>query len=435
MEVHVTLKCWHGGLFKRDSLGVLVYVGRKCQTIAVDSDKLGWWDLLEEANNCGGYSKIDSIQYHIPRQQFESDEPEFIVEQTISHTAAQNIPLPKCNPRKKLIPKRAPKEVKNIPVPTKDASTSAAEGPQSTCIMPTPSLNKPWIDPRPDSPLTWEAFLQQSIHVSEESDSTDPQYEPVVEGDYDSEEGTEIGYDGYASEQFQELVFDEFEGEEGDDVLEDLYGPNSETSDEEYQTAREMARGFNKQLFKVAKQLEQEAAALGKVGNTTELRQVEEGPSKRDGPLSDYEESDEEIHTPTSSDGDESVGQRFANRDKFKSAVVTFGILQRRNLSFVLSNKNKWQRDGVTCSAGCPFKVYASWDSRRAVFVVKSVMSEHTCTRTAERNRQLKSPWVAEQFLEVFKARPHWPAKDIMQTIRLTYKVLVKKDFTYKVEY
>ncbi|KAL2903319.1 Gag-Pol polyprotein [Bienertia sinuspersici] len=542
MEVPVTLKFWHGGLFKRDSLGVLVYVGRTSRTIAVDSDKLGWWDLLEEAKNCGGYSKIDSIQYHIPGQPFESglrnvysdtevremvalalecrvlnlyvvhgvDEPELVAEETISHTATQNIPLPKCNPRKKLIPKRAPKEVKNIPLPTKDASTSAAEGPQSTCIMPTPSLNETvnpniphictqasqapqisknskeknteqiktntqqfetntqqfettpvnpdyeWIDPRPDSPVTWEDFLKLNIHESEESEGTDPEYEPVFEGDYDSEEGIESGYDGYASEQFEEFVCDEFEGEEGDDVLEDLDGPDSETSDEEYQSAREKARGFNKQLFKVAKQLEQEAAAVGKVGNTTELRQVEEGPSNRDGPLSDYEESDEDIHTPTSSDGDESgqrrrskrgdlvsdktdfsvfewkVGQRFANRDKFKNAVVTFGILQGRNLSFVVSNKNRGQRVGVTCSTGCPFKVYASWDSRRATFVVKSVMSEHTCTRTMERNRQLKSPWVAEQFLEVFKARPHWPAKDIMQTIRLAYKVLVKKDFAYK---
>ncbi|KAL2905434.1 Glycogen synthase [Bienertia sinuspersici] len=396
MEVPVTLKFWHGGLFKRDSLGVLVYVGRKSRTIAVDRDKLGWWDLLEEAKNCGGYSKIDSIQYHIPGQAFELglrnvysdtkvremvalalecrvlnvyvvhgvDEPEFVAEQTISHTATQNIPLPKCNPRKKLIPKRAPKEVKNIPLPTKDGSTSAAEGPQSTCIMPTPSLNETvnpniphictqasqapqisknsteknteqiktntqqfetntqqyettsvnpdyeWINPMPDSPVTWEAFLQQNIHESEESEGTDPEYEPVLVGYYDSEEGIESGYDGYTSEQFQEIVSDEFEGEEGDDVLEDLDGPDSETSDEEYQTAREKARGVNKQLFKVARQLEQEAAALGKVGNTIDLRHVEEGPSNRDGPLSDYKESDEDIHTPASSDGDESVQRR-----------------------------------------------------------------------------------------------------------------------------
>ncbi|XP_074290274.1 uncharacterized protein LOC141617004 [Silene latifolia] len=52
-----------------------------------------------------------------------------------------------------------------------------------------------------------------------------------------------------------------------------------------------------------------------------------------------------------------------------------------------------------------------------------------------ESNRQLKSTWVAKQFLEVFKARPHWPAKDIIETVRRAYKVLIKKNFAYKVKY
>ncbi|XP_074277831.1 uncharacterized protein LOC141601444 [Silene latifolia] len=52
-----------------------------------------------------------------------------------------------------------------------------------------------------------------------------------------------------------------------------------------------------------------------------------------------------------------------------------------------------------------------------------------------ESNRQLKSTWLAKQFLDVFKAKPHWPAKDIMETVRRAYKVLIKKVFAYKIKY
>ncbi|KAL2903346.1 Transposase for insertion sequence element IS1081 [Bienertia sinuspersici] len=52
-----------------------------------------------------------------------------------------------------------------------------------------------------------------------------------------------------------------------------------------------------------------------------------------------------------------------------------------------------------------------------------------------KKNRQLKAGWVAKQFLDVFKARPHWPAKEIQDTIRKAFKVVVKKAFAYRVKY
>ncbi|XP_048492961.2 uncharacterized protein LOC125493548 [Beta vulgaris subsp. vulgaris] len=52
-----------------------------------------------------------------------------------------------------------------------------------------------------------------------------------------------------------------------------------------------------------------------------------------------------------------------------------------------------------------------------------------------ESNRQMKSSWLAKQLLEIFKARPHWPAKEIMDTVRKGYKVLIKRALAYKVKY
>ena len=79
--------------------------------------------------------------------------------------------------------------------------------------------------------------------------------------------------------------------------------------------------------------------------------------------------------------------------------------------------------------------MYSSWDSMRAYFVLKSVDSEHTYNRNMEANKKMKSTWLAEQFLKVFKARPHWPANEIVETIRRAYRVSIKKPLAYKVKY
>ena len=52
------------------------------------------------------------------------------------------------------------------------------------------------------------------------------------------------------------------------------------------------------------------------------------------------------------------VGLRFPNRDPL--TVTKFAITQGRNLSFVVSNKNRQQRPGVKCLTCCPFGLYAS---------------------------------------------------------------------------
>ena len=93
------------------------------------------------------------------------------------------------------------------------------------------------------------------------------------------------------------------------------------------------------------------------------------------------------------------VGLIFPNRDAFKRAVTKFVITQNRNLSFVINNKNKQQRLGAKCLTGWPFRLYASWDSRRACFVVKSMDGEHHCNINMDANKQMKSTWLAEQFL------------------------------------
>ncbi|XP_021725070.1 uncharacterized protein LOC110692374 [Chenopodium quinoa] len=67
----VTLKYWHGGLFKKHR-NELVYYGGLGKTFDVDPDELCWWDLVDLAKNIGNYSKIDTLYYLIPGMSLES---------------------------------------------------------------------------------------------------------------------------------------------------------------------------------------------------------------------------------------------------------------------------------------------------------------------------------------------------------------------------
>ncbi|KAL2943240.1 hypothetical protein RDABS01_031588 [Bienertia sinuspersici] len=52
-----------------------------------------------------------------------------------------------------------------------------------------------------------------------------------------------------------------------------------------------------------------------------------------------------------------------------------------------------------------------------------------------KKNRQLTTTWMAKEMLLVFKVRPHWLAKEIAQTIKQAYKIIVSDDLAYKTKY
>ncbi|KAL2900866.1 Midasin [Bienertia sinuspersici] len=509
-----------------DSNGLLVYIGRDFRTFAVDADELSWFELVDLAKKCGGYNKIESIQYLLPRMSFESglrnvysdsevremvdiayenrlldlyvvhgvDEPEVLNDLgPIIHEPLS----PKCTPsqktnRKKLTPKKAPQAINKCPrqqkdsvsltpnyshVPNKVVSTSDFNSPQIDQDSPVKATDNPnffiptqssqplakntsskpvpedydWEDPRPDSPLRWQDLIFGD-EVSD-GDESDPDY--MLENDSELEE------DGETEDDLDDLDVGQVEHQEEvqDEVEED---DGADSSDDELRIAREKVKASEAKLIELAQQLQREAEE-GRLGKKQETNQGKGQPQNEEnqdeGIVSEYEDSGDEIHTPASSDEEDTVGarrerrgdlvhadtdfssfvwkvgQRFPTRDDFKESVKKYSVHQGRNLGFVVSNRNKNNRVGVNCLKGCPFKLYGSWDTRRGTFVLKSVVGEHTCSRNMERNKQLKSSWVASQLLELFKARPHIPAKEIQELIRRGFRCVVKKGFAYKVKY
>ncbi|XP_056690438.1 uncharacterized protein [Spinacia oleracea] len=358
---------------------------------------------------------------------------------TLANKKQAHTPGKSKNPTKpqktKSTPKKSRESIKSPPQPTEEEiSIPTLEANENDFLE-----NYEWEDPRPESPLK---FTDLYSDISDEDDDVDP--------DFELELASSDGDGDYVDKLEKEL--------EDEEILADQKLSDTDESDEEYIASRAKTRSCNNKLVELAEQLQREAAE-GKLGGVQSEATTGEGTSAAGGYVSEYEDSEDDIHTPPDS-GDEDlsferrrrravlvgehtdfsvfrwkVGQRFPNRAAFKDAVAKYAVLQGRNVFIQSSNIRRQQRVGVKCVEGCPFYLYASWDSRREVLVVKRVEGEHTCHRNMKKNRQLKSTWVAKQFLEVFKARPHWPAKEIMETIRRAFKIVVKKEFAYKVKY
>jgi len=80
------------------------------------------------------------------------------------------------------------------------------------------------------------------------------------------------------------------------------------------------------------------------------------------------------------------VGMTFGTMHKFKQAVIRFALAQGYDLTFSVFDRKR-QRVVAVCRSGCKFKLYASWDKRRATYVVKTVINQDVCIRDMHKNR------------------------------------------------
>ncbi|KAL2938258.1 hypothetical protein RDABS01_021707 [Bienertia sinuspersici] len=464
-----TLRFWHGGIFKRyKNTGLLKYVRGQGRTFTVDIDELCWCFLEEMARKFGGYSKIDQIYYLIPKSNLDeglhrvySDKEVLemgeivkinrVIELYVQHgidvqeiipsneindelvgvekeksseedlktttkklVSTQQRSSPRCKPTTSTDkdpvfegPVKDPPNQANVKHTTKNPKASNKPTTSPTPITEPQQTILPQhddcFDDRPDSPIPFSELVSDV----ESEDDDDPVYEPVNE---QSEQEDDL--EGYVEEQFGE-----------DHELDDENEIGDENKYDELRDERNKVGKTNAQLLELSRQLQQKAEK-GKIQSKgVGSNKKESAPSTQntegEGPLSEYEDSDEEIDTPNESEEDESgirrkssrgllviedtdwhsfvwkVGYRLTSRESFRKAITHFAIAQGRNISLVSSSKKRQQKMEARCVPGCPFRVYGSWDSRREVFVVKSVDSEHTCNRNMEKNKQLNSTWVA----------------------------------------
>ncbi|KAL2928707.1 Kinesin-like protein KIN-5C [Bienertia sinuspersici] len=309
-------------------------------------------------------------------------------------------PVPRCSKFSFCgLPKNDKQPNSNKPTPVHPSTFNDAlnHSPTTATLLNT-QLETHLTNTMPESPIPLKDLIGQDY--SSDSD-TDPEFDPSLE-DLSTDE--ERKWDDYVVE---EELNEEEEGSDIDEHAKDGgYGEPVDTSDDEYHAVRDNVNDYNQQILELAEKLRQDAKS-GRLGaqevpkaNKSIILQEERGNE------SDYLDSDAEKDTPPESEEDDislenrklkrrlfvgadtdfrefrwQVGQRFVTRNDFREAVTKYGVYQGRNVSIVISDNARQQRIGVKCGEGCPFRLYASWESRRATYVVKTVVPEHTCVR------------------------------------------------------
>ncbi|KAL2928950.1 putative hemoglobin and hemoglobin-haptoglobin-binding protein 3 [Bienertia sinuspersici] len=165
---------------------------------------------------------------------------------------------------------------------------------------------------------------------------------------------------------------DELEFEEEDEeILDDELQYQSDSGGEEYILARQRVRDTIAKLVDDAKQIQKRAAKGQNIPDQGEAGE----PSLVESDDRRKRRSGLLVSKFTDFASFKwKVGHKFAARGESKNAVAKYGILQGRDVHFTVSNKHMQQR-------------------------------------------------------------PHWPASEIQECVRKAYKMLVSKDFAYKVKY
>jgi hypothetical protein len=79
----------------------------------------------------------------------------------------------------------------------------------------------------------------------------------------------------------------------------------------------------------------------------------------------------EDMHNPIFK-----IGMKFALVEMLRSAITEYRIKQRVEIKMP---KNDQSRIKAHCDTGCPWNLYASYDSRLKCFLIKSYVGDHRC--------------------------------------------------------
>ena len=115
------------------------------------------------------------------------------------------------------------------------------------------------------------------------------------------------------------------------------------------------------------------------------------------------------------------IGQIFASKEIFKTAVKDFALQEKKDLKIV---KNDKTRVVVKCVEDCPFYMRASRTESRQYFMLVTLENNHKCHRTAE-NRQAKTKYIARKFMPTLRHSPEIKIISLIEEARLKWGILI----------
>lgn len=102
-------------------------------------------------------------------------------------------------------------------------------------------------------------------------------------------------------------------------------------------------------------------------------------------------------------------------RDAVKEYSIKWGLQTR----FLKCDREKVR---VKCKEGCPWELYASYVKADGVYRIKTLIDEHTCTRTYH-VPWVSTNWIVNKYCERIKRNPTWPVSSLHDEIQAEWTV------------
>lgn len=99
------------------------------------------------------------------------------------------------------------------------------------------------------------------------------------------------------------------------------------------------------------------------------------------------------------------ISMCFSSPEMVRKAVTEYSLRHRVDIKMP---RNDRTRVGAHCAAGCPWNLYASYDSRVKTFLVQRYVREHNCRREWVLKR-CTAKWLSEKYHSELMIRCHWP--------------------------
>ncbi|KAK9090515.1 hypothetical protein Sjap_023692 [Stephania japonica] len=110
------------------------------------------------------------------------------------------------------------------------------------------------------------------------------------------------------------------------------------------------------------------------------------------------------------------LGMNFSSFMQFKSACKNWSIKNKRQICFTTNDKTRCIC--VCHSDKCTFQIYASHMAQDDSSIqIESINPSHTCSKVCE-NYHVTSDWIAQKYLEQFRADPNWSVFGIVQRVK-----------------
>jgi hypothetical protein len=109
------------------------------------------------------------------------------------------------------------------------------------------------------------------------------------------------------------------------------------------------------------------------------------------------------------------IGMKFALVELLRKAFTEYSIKQRVEIKMPTNDRSRVR---AHCDAGCPWSLYASFDSRMQCFLIKSYVGDQICQKKWVL-KKCTAAWLANKYVDKFRADQKMTLTNFGRTVQL----------------